>query len=205
MVAFINQGREGKSLSGSPVDSLTFLERFLATLEDLDDLGVEGTIRGQDREGSADLSELLSVYSGIELEFSILDLLPLGSHPALPLELQALAINVGLLHLGSSGGLNILKVLLLNSLIEELLAVDVLHGLVLLDNLVHERLGERGLIKLVVAEFTVANQVHNYVSHELLAELCGKLERALHILHGVSIDVEDRRIDALGYIGGVLS
>lgn len=157
VVAFINQGREGKSLSGSPVDSLTVLERFFASLEDLDDLGVEGTIRGQDREGIAELSELLSVNSGIELEFSILDLLPLGSHPALLLELQALAINVGLLHLGSSGGLNILKVLLLNSLIDELLAVDVLHRLVLLDNLVHERLGERGLIKLVVAEFTVAN------------------------------------------------
>lgn len=84
-------------------------------------------------------------------------------------------------------------------------AEDVSNWFVLLDDLVHHWLSERWLIKLIVTKLTVANQVNNNVSEELLTILCRELEGALHILHRVSVNVEDRSIDGLGDITAVLA
>lgn len=72
-----------------------------------------------------------------------------------------------------------------------------------LDNLVHQWLREGWLVLLVVTELSVTYQVDNDVCKELLTELGSKLERALHILHRVSIHVEDGRVDSLGDISRV--
>ena len=50
-----------------------------------------------------------------------------------------------------------------DALIDKLLRVEVEHVLVLLDDRVHDRLGEHRLVDLVVAVLTVAHQIHNHI------------------------------------------
>jgi hypothetical protein len=99
--------------------------------------------------------------------------------------------------------LNSLKLVLRDSLGNKLLTVLITDGLHLGNDFVHQGLGESGLIEFVVPEFPVANQVDDDVTVELLSELGGKLEGALDILHTVSIDVENWRVNCFGNVGGV--
>ena len=69
--------------------------------------------------------------------------------------------------------------------------------------LVHQRLGERRLVALVVAVPAVADHVDDDVLAERLAELerqLGDVDDRLGIL---AVDVEDRHLDHLGDVGAV--
>ena len=90
-----------------------------------------------------------------------------------------------------------------NTLLNELFTVDVSDWFHLVDDLVHQRLGEGGLVKLVMSELSVTDQVDDHVTLELLAELRSKSESALDILHRVGVNVEDRSVDRLGNISSV--
>src|SRR3546814_8704347 len=68
----------------------------------------------------------------------------------------------------------------------------------LADRLVHQRLGERRLVALIVAEAAIAPHVDDDIALELLAEIDRKLAGESHRLRIVAVDVEDRRLDALG-------
>lgn len=96
--------------------------------------------------------------------------------------------------------LNSLKLVLRNSLGDQLFTVLISDGLHLCNNFVHQGLGEGGLIKFVVPEFPVANQVDDDITVELLSELSGKFESTLHILHTVSVDVENWRVNCFSNI-----
>ena len=89
------------------------------------------------------------------------------------------------------------------SLLEEL--VDVLFQLSdLLGNaLVHERLGERRLVGLVVARLSVADDVDDNVALELGTPVSGKLADEVDSLDIVTVDVEDGGIDGLGDVRAV--
>ena len=50
-----------------------------------------------------------------------------------------------------------------DALIDKLLRVEVEHVLVLLDDGVHDRLGEHRLVDLVVAVLTVAHQIYDHI------------------------------------------
>jgi transcriptional regulator GlxA family with amidase domain len=58
---------------------------------------------------------------------------------------------------------------------DELLLVELGHGLARADNFVHERLRERRLVQLVVAPSPVGDQIQD----DVLAELVAVLERDL--------------------------
>ena len=73
----------------------------------------------------------------------------------------------------------------------------------LADRLVHQRLGERGLVALVVPEATVAEHVDDDRALELLPKLGGDFGRVHHRLGIVAVDVENRRLDHLGDIGRI--
>ena len=87
--------------------------------------------------------------------------------------------------------------------VDERLGVELAHRPVRPDQLVHLRLGERGLVALVVAEAAVAD----HVDDDVLAERLAEVERHLHDAHArlgvVAVDVEDRRLHHLGDVGGV--
>ena len=71
------------------------------------------------------------------------------------------------------------------------------------DLLVHQRLGERRLVALVVAEAAIAE----HVDHDRLLELLPELGRDLggedHRFGIVAVHVEDRRLDHLGDVGRI--
>jgi hypothetical protein len=63
---------------------------------------------------------------------------------------------------------------------------------------VHQRLGEARLVAFVMAEAAIAPHVDHDVALELLAELDRDLAGEGHRFGIVAVDVEDRRLDALG-------
>ena len=80
------------------------------------------------------------------------------------------------------------------------LAIDLADRRVLLDRRVHQRLGEARLVALVVPEAAVAPHVDDDVAVELLAELDRQLAAEGDRFGIVAVDVEDRRLDALGHV-----
>ena len=84
-----------------------------------------------------------------------------------------------------------------------MLGVDLTGRRKLGDLLVHQRLGERRLVALVMAVAAVADHVDHHVGLELLAEFGGDARRVDHGFGMVGVDVEDRRLDHLGDIGAI--
>ena len=84
--------------------------------------------------------------------------------------------------------------------IDQPLAVDRADRRMGLDRRVHQRLGEARLVALVVTEAAVAPHVDDDVAVEQLAELDRQLASESDRLRIVAVDVEDRRLDALGDI-----
>ena len=72
-----------------------------------------------------------------------------------------------------------------------------------LDLLVHDRLGERRLVALVVAVPAVADHVDHDVLAECLAEVEGQLADVDDGLGILAVHVEDRHFDHLGDVGAV--
>lgn len=75
----------------------------------------------------------------------------------------------------------------------------------LLNGLVHPRLGETRLIGFVVTVSTVADDIDDDILFELGTVVGSKLAYKVHSLDVVTIDMEDGGIDGLGDIGGVRS
>ena len=71
------------------------------------------------------------------------------------------------------------------------------------DEPVHDRLGERRLVALVVAEAPVAEHVDDDGLVELLPVFGRDLGAEHHRLGIVAVDVEDRRLDELGDVGRI--
>ena len=90
-----------------------------------------------------------------------------------------------------------------DALADQPLGVDVERGRMRADRLVHQRLGERRLVALVVAEAAVAEHVDHDRHLELLPELGRDLGGVHHRLGIVAVGVEDRRLDHLGDVGRI--
>ncbi len=86
---------------------------------------------------------------------------------------------------------------------EELVRVELARAGMLVDDLVHQRLGDHRLILLVVAELAEAHEVDHHVLLELGAVIEGDLGRHDHGLRVVAVHVEDRRLDHLHDIGAI--
>ena len=72
-----------------------------------------------------------------------------------------------------------------------------------LDEVVHERLGHRGVVALVVPAAAIADEVDDDIPVELLAVGEGELRHADDRLRVIAVHMEDRRLDHLGDIRGV--
>lgn len=112
-----------------------------------------------------------------------------------------LAIDVCLLHDVLYLGLDSIGFLLSQSSISnQLLFIDLSNWSHLTNNLVHEGLCERGLIKLIVTSFSVADQVNDDVLLEFSFIVSCDSENLDHILNAISIDVEDWSINDLSNV-----
>ena len=86
---------------------------------------------------------------------------------------------------------------------DERLGVELADRALGLDQVVHQRLGHRRVVALVVTAAAVADQVDDDVLVERLAELVGQLGHPDAGLGVVAVDVEDRRLDHPGDVGAV--
>jgi hypothetical protein len=86
---------------------------------------------------------------------------------------------------------------------DQAVGIDGPRGRVSADLFVHHRLGHRGLVRLVVTETPVTDQVDDDVLVELVAEVQRHARDEDDRLRIVAVDVEDRRLNHLGHIGAV--
>ncbi len=84
------------------------------------------------------------------------------------------------------------------------ISVQLTGGALLGDLLIHQGLGAARLVGLVVAATTVADQIDHHVTLELHAVVDGQLGHEQHGFRIITIHMEDRRLDHLGNVGGVL-
>src|SRR5690606_9963771 len=202
--ALENERAEGEQLAESPVD-LALAAHLHALVEQLLELLVNGEALGDVGVGVADLSDDLGADTGLlrlalDLGAELLraddrDRAGLGGVRLRERDLEAV-LEVGLRRL----------VLLLGDVTaaDERLRVQAAHRALVLDEAVHERLRHRRVVALVVSAATVADEVDDDVAVELLAVLEGELRGAHDRLGVVTVHVQDRRLDRLGDVGGVL-
>ena len=73
-------------------------------------------------------------------------------------------------------------------------------ALLIFDFLVHQRLGERRLISLVMALLAVAHNVHDNIFLELGTPVRSKLADIVDSFDVIAVDMEDRSLDGFGYV-----
>ena len=106
--------------------------------------------------------------------------------------------------MGAPAGLHLLDFALGDDAFgDQLLAVDFQRGRMRADLLVHQRLGERGLVAFVVAEAPVAEHVDDHRPLEFLPVFGRDLGGEHHRFRIVAVDVEDQRLDHLGDVGRI--
>ena len=87
---------------------------------------------------------------------------------------------------------------------EQGLRVQLARGALGVDQSVHDGLGHRWVIALVVTTAAVAHQVDHNVLAELLAVFECQLTDAHDVFRIIAVDVEDRCLNCAGHVGGVL-
>lgn len=200
LITLIDQCCESESLCSAPIDTFTFFDGLLTSFENLDNLIVElTTISWEFGNFFANLVEDFEINTGVisvvEL-FISLDLCPLLSHPLLLVKLECLTLKVGLFHLCLTFIFNSLQIFLGDTLLDKLRTILISARCHFVDNFVHKRLGEGRLIKLVVTEFPISNQVDDDITAKLLSELGSEFKSALDIFHAISVDMENGRVDS---------
>ena len=132
---------------------------------------------------SLKLIEINSRVFDVSILVRVLDLFPLGVDPVLGIEVEVLALLVGGFQLGEILIINFLQGLLRDSTSDKLLTIYVTHRGHFLDDGVHKRLCEGGLIELVVTHLAVAYEVNDHVRSEALTVLSSDAERVRHVVH----------------------
>ena len=132
----------------------------MTSLEYLLNLWVEVSFRRQNSDHVTDLTEAVKIDTGVSdiaVQLRVLDLVPSNIFPVFSIKLEVLALCIGLIKLSFCLLIDLLKSSLGNSLIDQLLAVDVADGVHVFNDGVHERLSERRLIEFVMAHLAITN------------------------------------------------
>lgn len=211
VVALSDEGTEGKSLSGSPVNTLTLNNGLGAVGENTLQVAVGlEALRSAANDGTNVLKGLLINSSRVVGEnlgsklLGALEAVPGAGGPLLGSGLVVLGLGEALLEHAPDPLLVLLDVLLgEGALLEKLVNVDVDLRVLGVDALVHEGLGEGRLVGLVVAVLAVANKIDDNVLLELGTPVSSELADEVDSLDIVSVDVEDGGVDGLGDIRAV--
>lgn len=212
VVALGDQRTESKGLSSREINVLSAVEdRLRAVLENSLQVVVYGEALGVRANNITNVLQCLLVNSGRVVRQDLsskflggLEAVPGRRGPLLGSGLVVLGPVEAVLQHAPDPALVFLNVLLgEGAFTEELVDVDIDLGLVVLDALVHEGLGERGLIRLVMSVLSVADEINDDVVLELGAPVSGKLANEGDGLNIIGVDVEDGGVDGLGNIGTV--
>ena len=79
--------------------------------------------------------------------------------------------------------INVFEGVLWDAFVQELLAIDIPDRVHVLDNCVHQGLGEAGLIKLVMSHLSVADEIDDDIFTEFLTILSCNTESIGDIVH----------------------
>ena len=195
-LALLRQGTEGEQLAPAPVD-VAVGERAAALLQH----GLQALVRREVlRQVRERVGEALELVLGDVRVQAAGELLRLGDAGLLA-RLALLRLDVG--EDGIQLVVEVLCCLLCVFLgdvaaADEVLGVAGAHRRVGLDAVVHDRLGHRRVVGLVVAAQAVADQVDEDVLAKLAAVLGGQLGNPGGCLRIVAVDVEHRAVEALG-------
>ena len=207
--AFEQERAEGERLAGRPVDAHAGLDRLGAGIEETLDGAVDMEALRHRADLLADVLERLDRNAG-DAAARIVEVArrlhagPAAVEPIGTVGLVALARFQLDVEPGAPVGLHLVDVALADDTFgNELLAVDFERGRMRVDGLVHQRLGECRLVALVVAVAAIAEHVDDDRLLKFLPELGRDLGREHHRLRIVAVDVEDRRFDHLGDVGGI--
>jgi hypothetical protein len=201
--AILDEGRESKRLSSSPIDIFSRVDAVGSRLKDLLDKSVE--VVGGWQDGNF-LPKVLQSVDGDAREFVFLDIvfldgLPLFGHPVLSLVLEGLALDVGLFEMTIDHRFHLSETILVHDTAgEQLLLILTGHRGHLCDLFVHEWLRETWLIELVMAHLSIADNVNNNVVLELLSVLSSGSEHEIDIVQAVCVDMEDWGAHRLGQV-----
>ena len=208
-VALDQQRAERQRLAGRPIDAFAGLDRLAAVLQKALDgaVGVEARREGGDL--LTDLLERLERRAGLAAARIVVVARRRHAGPAAIEPVGAVGlVALARLELGIEPRAPVRAHLLDLALgddvfADELLAVDLARGGMVADRLVHQRLGERRLVALVVPVAPVAEHVDDDGMLEFLPELGRDLGGEHHRFRIVAVDVKDRRLDHLGDVGRV--
>ena len=121
---------------------------------------MEISLRRQSSNQFTDLSKAVEIDTGVSditIPLRVRDCVPSNILPVFSIKLEVLALCIGLIELSFCLLIDLLKSSLGNSLINQLLAVDVANGVHVFNDGVHERLSERRLIEFVMAHLAITN------------------------------------------------
>jgi len=205
------EGTKGKGLGGAHVNVLALVDGLGTVVKNT----LQVAVNIESVWGSSNL--LANVLQSIGLDSSgemredlggellgTLESVPGAGKPFLGSRLVVLAAGKGLLEHTPNPLLVLLDVILSEGLVLDKL-VDVLFKgrLLLVDALVHQRLGEGGLVGLIVTLLTVANDVNDNILLELGTPVGSELADKVDGLDIVTVDVEDGGVNGLGNVGTV--
>ena len=206
---FGEERAERQRLAGRPVEPLAGLDHLAARIEQAGQLAVDVKTGRIAVEGAADFAQQLVGDPRLVVAQLLLadQRLQAGPPPLQPVRLVRFVLRRRLerllqllAHLGRHaihlpGGQH--------PLADQLLGVDLSRRRLPGDGPVHDRLGERGLVRLVVPEPSIAEHVDDDIALELLAEFGGDAGDVHRRFRIVAIDMEDRRLNHLGDVRGV--
>ena len=211
VVSLVDKSTEGQSLGSGPINVLALGNRLGSGAENALQVAVDGEVIWGGANGNTNVLQSLLVDTGWwvweDLSGKLLwrlESVPGRGGPLLGSWSVLLGLSEGLLEHSPDPLLVLINVILgEGTILKELVGIDVNLWLVGLDALVHQWLGERWLISLVVAVLSVADQVDNDIRAELSAPIGSKLADKVDSLNIISVDVEHWGVNGLGDIGTV--
>lgn len=206
-VPLVQQGPERQGLRSPVVDVLPALNRLHPSPVDLRDHLVRLQVAWQIKQLQSHLSQLVDRHPRVlhsPVLRRLLHQLPRARYPIRLVELLLSRVLVPLIQSVVHLLLQLVSLLLSDhSFLYQLLLVTVVDRYQLADLLVHDRLGEHGLVLLVVAIATIPNQVDDDVSVELLSVPGSHLEDLVNHVGVFGVDVHHGSDDGSGDVGAV--
>ena len=206
-IAFGRQGAKRQMLGHAPIKALAGVDHLAALIEQADNRLVGAEIRRDGRDRFADALEAVDVDASYATAGFVV-----GQRQARPAAIEP----VGLVGTVAGGGRELTFKMgpearshafefvgRDDAFLDQLAAIHLGDRRVGLDLLVHQRLRERWLVALVVAEAAITEHVDDDRLLELLPELGCDLGDVDDRFRVVAVDVEDRRFDHQSDVGAV--
>ena len=205
-MTFIHQGSVCQRLSAAPVQRLLAGQHLAATSNHLRHTRMQSEVRGIREDALTQCCKTIRLHrrthwlTRVDGRVSVpVDGVFVADHAQrwmtlLTTFIQRLPILLNHLLRFSSGD---------HSRTHQLLGVQTTHRRMCTDRLVHQRLRRRRLVSLVVTQPAIADQINDEILVELLSVTQRQPTGEQHRLRIITIDVQNRRLDHLGYVAAV--